>query len=98
MDRPLRLAARAELVRGDVLDANADDPVALDRGVSDAARAGGLSPRAQRRRDVAGAVLLAGGLHAALALSRRDEPAAPDPRHAEARADPRRRRGQLHHE
>ena len=96
--RPLHLAARAELVRGAVLQSDVDDPVAADRGVPDAHGAGAVPRRRHERAAMAGAVLLARGLHAPLALSRRHESAAPRARDAGDRADHGRRRRQLRHE
>ena len=57
--RPLHLAARAELVRGAVLQPDEHDPVAADRGVPDAHGAGAVPRRGHERAAMAGAVLLA---------------------------------------
>ena len=88
VERALRVAPRTELVRRAAVESVSDDPLAAHRRVPDADGAGGLSRRAHERAAVAGAVLLARRLHAALALSRRHEPAALGHRHAHARAVP----------
>ncbi len=71
--RPLHLAARPELVRRAVLQPDEHDSVAAHRGVPDAHGAGDVPRRGHERAAVAGAVLLARGVHAPLALSRRDQ-------------------------
>ena len=96
--RALHLAARPELVRRAVLQPDEHDSVAADRGVPDAHGAGDVPRRRHERTAMAGAVLLARGLHAPLALSRRHQPTAPRARDAGDRADHGRGRRQCPHE
>ncbi len=83
VDGPLRPRLDRKLVPG-AQDAGPDDAVAADAEVSDLPRAGGLSRGQHERLALAVAVLLARGVHAALAPGRDSRPL----RHGDAAAGP----------
>ena len=88
---------RTKLVCRAFLEPDADDSVAADGGLSDPHGPGGLSQRPLQCASVAGSVLLARGIHAALALPRRHESTALDHGDARRRTVPGRRCRQCAH-